>query len=186
MFNKIRERINLLIGGILAALGIGATGCDVFDNFRIISDDITIPDKEDSVEVIVCKYGVPSDTIKEESQPQDPDTGDVVCMYGVPSARFRIQGSVSDRATGKALDKIQVMIDTRSMQETVLTNEDGVYEFKTDWIFPSDSVFVTFTDTQDEYQEQRVGEAMEYHGGTGPWDSGEADMRIDAQLEKKE
>lgn len=185
--NRIRERVNVLIGSLLAILGVGATGCELIGDGRIVENDLTLPpSKEDSADVVVCKYGVPEvpDTVAVEPEPFNPDSGEVICMYGVPSARFQIKGSVSDRRTGQALEKIQVLIDTRNMQTTVVTDEDGTYHYQTDWIFPTDSVFVTFTDVNGVYQEQRVGEKMEYEGGTGPWDSGDARVVVDAQLDK--
>lgn len=191
--NKFRERINLFIGAVLTTLGVGATGCDLLSDYRIVEDDINIPTKEDSVDVVVCKYGVPVDTViptkPDSTDPEipdnPPDTGEIVCMYGVPSASFHIKGSVSDRKTGKALDRIQVLIDTRDAEQTVYTNEEGIYQFDTDWIFPTDSVFVTFTDENDKYEEKKVGEKLEYEGGTDFWNQGNANVRVDVQLDRK-
>ncbi len=191
--NRLRERINLFIGTILTTLGVGAAGCDLLDEFRIVDDNITLPHEEDSVDVVVCKYGIPvdtvipanPDTVKSDNPPTPSDSDEVVCMYGVPSASFHIKGSVSDRKTGQALDRIQVLIDTRNTQETVFTNEEGIYQFDTDWMFPTDSVFVTFTDETDKYEEKRVGEKLEYKGGTDAWNVGDANVRIDVQLDKK-
>ncbi len=189
LINRFRERVNVLIAGALAMLGIGTTGCDLLGGGRVVEDNLTFPpaNEEDSVDVVVCKYGVPStDTVAVEPNPNPNDSDKVICMYGVPSATFQIKGSVSDRRTGEALEKIEVLIDTRNQQVTVVTESDGTYHYQTDWIFPTDSVFLTFTDANGVYQEKHIGEKMEYEGGNGPWDAGNARMVVDARLEKVE
>ena len=184
LLNKMRERVNLWIGGVLATLGIGATGCDLLSDFRFVGNEpVLIP--EDSVDIIVCKYGVPpdvEDSIIDKPKPQDPDSGEIICMYGVPSAKFQIKGTVTDSVTGQPLNRIQVNIDTRDMQTDVITDQDGNYQMQTDWMFPTDSVFLTFSDPSNQYQDKKIGERIEYKNGDNAWDMGEADMQVDAKL----
>lgn len=175
---QLFERINILIGGLLAFFGIGVLGCSTPKDVKTAVNTIDTHsiDEQESIP------NMPKPIIEQVSSEEDVP----VCKYGVPMAQFHIQGFVSDSKTGKGLDHISVEFDMSDRVEQIVTDDSGNYDFEMSVTFPSDSVVVSFKDMESRYEEYQVSEAVKLENGTDEWDLGSANLRVDAKLKRGE
>ena len=112
------------------------------------------------------------------------------CEYGTPWARYKVSGKVEDKLTGKGIEHIGVFFK-KEPWDTVYTNADGEYAIEAQ-LFPiSDSVPVTFYDTDSLTNGAYVRkdttlyfDAGKLTGGDDSWYDGETSSQCDINLDK--
>ncbi|MBR1928801.1 MAG: carboxypeptidase regulatory-like domain-containing protein [Paludibacteraceae bacterium] len=159
------NRINLLIGTLIALLGVGCKHNKVATNS--VKDDKITKTQTQGADAQDEKIVNP---MREEM---------LVCKYGVPRAEVALTGVVRDK-NGKpmadiiveALDKHENMIDMTR------TDGEGRYTIIRS-IFPVDSIIISISDELDRIEPQEKAFPLEYKNEIDEWERGNAAITFD-------
>ncbi|MCM1034356.1 MAG: radical SAM-associated putative lipoprotein [Paludibacter sp.] len=153
--NRLLTKINLLLGTLIALLGIGCKSQKVVIEKQEIGDTVSV--------------------IEENNR--------IVAMYGIPSAKYVIEGAITNRSN-EPLEGKQVIVHTNTYSiDTLYTNNDGRFE-SSSYGFPTDSVTIEVNDPEHLYESTQKKAAVVYDDKKDTWNYGTGKVSVNIHLQK--